>query len=110
ARLRDPGVMPASQVLEMATVGGARALGLDRVGRLEPGWSADMQLLDGAFPTPVNAGNLIGQIVLSRSGHHVESVMVAGSWRVRNAEVIDSDPEAQVARLHEQATRLWEIR
>ena len=110
ARLRDPGAMPASEVLDMATVGGARALGLERVGRLEPGWSADMQLLDGTFPTPVNEDNLIGQIVLSRSGHHVDSVMVAGDWRVRNAEVIGSDPAAQVARLHEQATRLWEIR
>jgi len=107
ARLQDPGVMPAPEVLAMATETGARALGLDMVGRLEPGWSADLQLIDAAFPTPVNEGNLIGQIILSRSGHHVDSVMVAGSWRVRNKEVIGSDPERQSARLHEQATRLW---
>ncbi|MBT5141019.1 MAG: amidohydrolase family protein, partial [Acidimicrobiaceae bacterium] len=40
ARLQDPGTMPADRVLHMATRGGAAALGLERVGALEPGWAA----------------------------------------------------------------------
>jgi cytosine/adenosine deaminase-related metal-dependent hydrolase len=110
ARLLDPGTMPAALVLDMATAGGAEALGLERVGCLKPGWSADMQLLDGTFPTPVNEGNLIEQVVLGRSGHHVDSVMVAGTWRVLNGKILDWDPERQLARLHEQAERLWSTR
>ncbi len=107
ARLMDPGVMDAHRVLAMATSGGAEALALDRVGRLEPGWSADLQVVDGRFPTPVTEANLAEQLVLFRGAHHVDSVMVAGRWRVRDGRVLDVDPEAQRARLHEQARRLW---
>ena len=107
ARLRDPGVMNAHQVLEMATTGGAQALDLDLVGRLAPGWSADLQVLDARFPTPVTAANLAEQLVLFRSAHHVESVMVGGSWRLRNGDVLAGDPDRQRARLQQQALRLW---
>jgi cytosine/adenosine deaminase-related metal-dependent hydrolase len=108
ARLRDPSVMPADRLLEMATTGGAKALGLDRVGRLEPGWSADLQVVDGRFPTPTTVENLSEQLVLFRGGHHVEAVMVAGQWRVRCNQVLDFDREASRAELHKQAHRLWE--
>lgn len=108
ARLRDPSVMPADRLLEMATTGGAKALGLDRVGRLEPGWSADLQVVDGRFPTPTTVENLSEQLVLFRGGHHVEAVMVAGQWRVRYNQVLDFDREASRAELHKQAHRLWE--
>ena len=107
ARLMDPGVMDAHRVLAMATSGGAEALALDRVGRLEPGWSADLQVVDGRFPTPVTEANLAEQLVLFRGAHHVDAVMVAGRWRVRDGRVLDVDPESQRARLHEQARRLW---
>lgn len=109
-RLQDPRVMSAPQVLEMATVGGARALGLDGVGLLQPGWAADLQLINGRFPTPTTVENLLEQVVLHRSGHHVDAVMVAGQWRVRDGEVLGADPEGQRARLHEQARRLWDTR
>ena len=107
ARLLDPGAMPASTVLSMATEGGANALGLEKVGRLDPGWSADLQLVDGAFPTPLTAHNLAEQVVLWRNASHVRDVMVAGSWRVRNGEVLDADRETLAARTREQAERLW---
>ena len=67
ARLLDPGAMPAATVLHMATEGGAAALGLDQVGRLDVGWSADLQLVDSAFPTPLQAHNLLDQLVLWRN-------------------------------------------
>ena len=38
--------MPANLVWRLATEGGARALGLEQVGRLAPGWQADLQLID----------------------------------------------------------------
>ena len=107
ARLQDPGVMLAGEVLEMATEGGARVLGLDRVGRLEPGWAADLQLVDATFPTPLTEHNLIEQLVLWRDQHHVDDVMVAGRWRVRGGEVLDTDLDQLRARTREQAIRLW---
>lgn len=107
ARLLDPAAMPAAKVLELATEGGATALGLDRVGRLEPGWAADLQLVDARFPTPLTAHNLLEQVVLWRNHTHVTDVMVAGHWRVRSGEVLGADLEQMRARTHEQATRLW---
>lgn len=109
ARRQDPGIMPASQVLAMATEGGARALGLDGVGRLEPGWSADLQVVDATFPTPVTAHNLAEQVVLWRSGSQVRDVMVAGRWRVRHHEVLGVDLDRLQARTREQAQRLWAV-
>ncbi len=107
ARLLDPGAMPAATVLGLATEGGAQALGLDGVGRLEAGWSADIQLVDATLPTPLTEHNLLDQLVLWRSGHHVRDVMVAGTWRVRGGEVLGADLDAMRARVHEQAERLW---
>ena len=107
ARRQDPGTMPASRVLGMATEGGAKALGLERVGRLEQGWAADVQVVDANFPTPINEHNLVEQLVLWRSGHHVRDVLVAGRWRVRNRELLDADLERMQAKTREQATRLW---
>jgi 5-methylthioadenosine/S-adenosylhomocysteine deaminase len=108
ARLHDPGAMPADVVLGMATVGGATALDLDSIGRLDVGWSADLQLVDGQFPTPLSSDNLLDQLVLWRNHSHVRDVMVAGQWRVRDGAVVGWDPERSRALLHEQATRLWQ--
>ncbi len=107
ARLQDPGAMPADRVLHMATRGGAEALGLERVGALHPGWSADLQLVDSTFPTPLTSHNLFEQLLLWRDHHHVSDVMVAGTWRVRSGEVLDTDMARLRARTNEQARRLW---
>ncbi len=107
ARTLDPGAMPAEVVLHMATEGGARALGLDRIGRLEPGYRADLQLIDAEFPTPVTADNLTDQLVLWRNGTHVDAVMVDGHWRVSGGEVIGADPAALRSATRQQALRLW---
>lgn len=103
----NPQVMPADQVWYLATEGGARALALDRVGRLEPGWAADLQIIDAAFPTPVAEHNLYEQLVLWRNHTHVRDVMVAGAWRVRDGVVLDADLAAMRAHLHESARRMW---
>ncbi len=108
ARLLDPSTMPAATVFGLATSGAASALGIgDRVGRLEVGFQADLQVVDAHFPTPATADNLFDQIVLRRSGHHVRDVMVAGRWRVRGGAVDGVDVERLRARVHEQAGRLW---
>lgn len=107
ARLLDPGTMPAATVFGLATEGGAQALGLEGIGRLEVGWSADVVLVDAALPTPLTDHNLLDQLVLWRSGHHVRDVMVAGTWRVRSGEIVGVDLDAMRAKVHEQANRLW---
>ena len=107
----DPGAISAASVLHLATEGSARTLGLERVGRLEPGWHADLQLveLDGprGLPTPVDAHNLADQLVLWRSGSDVSRVMVGGDWIVEDGHLIGADMDELRARTLEQAARLW---
>jgi len=103
----NPQLMPAAQVLYLATEGGARALGLEKVGRLEPGWAADLQLINATFPTPATSHNLYDQLVLWRNHTHVRDVMVAGQWRLRGGEVPDADLGSLRARIHENAQRMW---
>ncbi len=103
----DPGAISAASVLHLATEGSARALGLERVGRLEPGWHADLQLVELDLPTPVEAHNLLDQLVLWRSAQHVRKVMVGGDWIVDGGEVIGADIDELRAHTREQAARLW---
>lgn len=104
---QDTATMPAPLVWRLATEGGARALDLERVGRLAPGWQADLQLIDAALPTPLTAGNLYEQLLLYRSRGHVRAVMVAGQVRVRDGEVLGADEAALRARVQRAAERLW---
>ncbi len=109
AHRQDPRVMPANVVWYLATEGGARALGLEKVGRLAPGWQADLQLIDSTLPTPVETWNLYEQLLLYRSRRDVRHVMVAGQWRVWDGEVLGVDEAALRARAHAAARRLWEM-
>ncbi|MBI3763509.1 MAG: amidohydrolase family protein [Chloroflexi bacterium] len=107
AHRQDPRVMPASLVWYLATEGGARALGLQQVGRLAPGWQADLQLIDSEFPTPLEEHNLYDQLLLWRNQTHVRAVMVAGEVRVRDGVVLGVDEAALRARAHVATKRLW---
>ena len=105
---RDDEWMTARQALELATLGGARALNLSDVGRLAPGWQADLQLIDSDFPTPAETHNLYDQLVLYRNHTHVRRVMVAGQTRVRDGVVLGADWDASRAGTQAAARRLWE--
>ncbi len=105
---QNPQVMPAHEVWYLATEGGARAIGLDKVGRLEPGWAADLQLIDATLPTPVAEHNLYDQLVLWRNHTHVRDVMVAGQWRVLKGVVLEADLGAMRARVQANAERMWQ--
>jgi cytosine/adenosine deaminase-related metal-dependent hydrolase len=104
---RDPRVMPADLVWHIATEGGARALGFDKVGRIAPGWQADLQLIDCRVPTPLADHNLYEQLLLYRGVEHVQGVLVAGKTKVRDGLVLDADMESLTAHVHEAARRLW---
>lgn len=107
ANHQNPQVMPAHEVWYLATEGGARALGWEDVGRLAPGWAADLQVIDAALPTPAAGHNLYEQLLLWRNHRHVRDVMVAGQWRVRDGVVLNADMAALQARVQENARRMW---
>jgi cytosine/adenosine deaminase-related metal-dependent hydrolase len=73
-----PRVTPAD-VLRMATLDGARALGLaDRIGSLRPGKQADLILLRANDPNLIAARDLVGAVVTAAHPGNIETVLVAG--------------------------------
>lgn len=107
AKRLDPRVMPADLVWYLATEGGAHALGLEKIGRIESGWQADLVLIDAVFPTPAEAWNLYDQLVLYRSPSHVAAVIVAGETLLEGGVLRRSDEDRLRAETHRAAERLW---
>ncbi len=73
----------------MATIGGARALGMEKeIGSLEPGKRADLILVRLEQPNAVPLYNVYSQLVYALKGSDVEHVMVNGRWVVRNRKLL----------------------
>lgn len=86
-RERSPGAISAREILDMATMGGARALGLqDSIGSLEAGKKADLISLDftGIGWPPDEAQDLFTALVYAVTGLHVCDVMVDGKWLLKD--------------------------
>jgi cytosine/adenosine deaminase-related metal-dependent hydrolase len=107
ANRQDPTVMPASLVWYLATEGGAQAIGFRSVGRVEKGWQADLQLIDGCLPTPLTESNFFDQLLLYRNHSNVRATIVAGRTLMRDGKVQGADLDGLVARNHAAAERLW---
>jgi len=108
ARLLDPGAMPAEIVWTMATQNGARALGFDRLGSLNPGHQADLLLIAADLPTPLTSHNLADQLLLWRNPQHLRGVMCAGRWLLRDGQVVGVDEEKVRAQVAKAALSLWQ--
>ena len=104
---RDATASPAGQVLRMATLGGARSLGLgDRIGSLEPGKSADVAAIDLRGPDTQPVYHPVSQIVYAATRSHVRDVWVAGRRVVRGGEVQTLDAAEAVREAREWQARI----
>lgn len=82
-----PGALRAREVVDMATRGGAQALGLeDQIGELSPGMKADLIVLDrsGIGWSPWSDHDPFTSLVYSINGLHVTDTMVDGQWLLRD--------------------------
>lgn len=76
---RSPEVMPAWQVLEMATLGGARAVGMeDEIGSIEPGKRADFFLFDPIHINSTPIADPVAALVYTGCEHNVSLTVVEG--------------------------------
>jgi 5-methylthioadenosine/S-adenosylhomocysteine deaminase len=88
----------AREVLRMATIDGARALGIDRlVGSLEPGKRADLVLLEGNTPELATIHDPWQQVVYCATARCVGDVWVDGARRVRDGRLLGADVAALAA-------------
>jgi 5-methylthioadenosine/S-adenosylhomocysteine deaminase len=91
---RDPGVIDPYSVLKMATVGGARALGLgDVCGTVEAGKRADLILVDVQAPHIQPVNNLFSQLVHCAKSTDVATTIIDGSVLMKNRELVFLDEE-----------------
>jgi 5-methylthioadenosine/S-adenosylhomocysteine deaminase len=92
----NPQALPASLALEMATIRGARALGMEKeIGSLERGKRADLITvrIDSAHAQPLY--DAVSQMVYALKGSDVRDVMVNGKPVVRDARILTLN-EAQI--------------
>lgn len=93
----------ARRAFEAATLGGARALGLDgEVGALKPGLRGDVVLIDLSGPAWRPMHSALRQLVYAETGQSVAAVVVNGRVVVRHGELVDH-PAATLAEAAEAA-------
>ncbi|HEY8394743.1 MAG TPA: amidohydrolase [Thermaerobacter sp.] len=102
----DARALPAWQVLRMATVGGARALGFDRLGCLAPGYLADIVILDLNAPHLWPRHDLTSLVVYSAKAGDVDTVLVHGRVVMDGGELLTIDIERVEHEAQARAERL----
>ncbi len=78
------------------------------IGVLEVGAAADLIILDYSSPTPFHPENLSWHVIFGMSHAHVESVMVAGKFLVKNRCFVDRDTTSLYRKAQDVASKLWE--
>ncbi len=98
----DPQSLPATVALEMATISGARALGLDKeIGSLEPGKRADFITVSLGTPNAVPLYDVYSQMVYALKGSNVNDVMIDGKAVVVNRRVLTLNAPQIIAKARE---------
>lgn len=109
SRICDPDPMrwlDAHEAFHAATLGSAEILGFDRVGRLAPGWAADMVLLDLSHVTYIPLRTPLRQMAFAESGASIRSVMIAGRMVLDEGRMTTIDEQALRVRAEAAAIRL----
>ena len=94
----DPRVIPATVALEMATMGGARALGLEKqIGSIEAGKRADLVVVSMGSARQTPLYDPISHLVYATRGDDVRTVMVNGRVLMRDRKMLTLDEPAVLA-------------
>lgn len=103
----DPTVLSAKEVLSMATIGGARVLGLEKeIGSLEVGKRADLITISLRHPNAVPLYNVYSQIAYAAKATDVEDVFINGKPIVRNRRALTLNQEQILTKAREYQIRI----
>jgi len=96
----DPTLAGARDILKMATVNGARAMGFADVGLIQPDYRADMMIVDMDNPRYVgcDASNAPEFVVYAGSSRDVKATIVAGKLLYKDGELLTLDSEKIITR------------
>ncbi|MGE5243141.1 MAG: amidohydrolase [Betaproteobacteria bacterium] len=94
---RDPTAVPAQTALDMATIGGAKALGLDRlIGSLEPGKRADLITVSMTAARQTPLYDPVSHLVYVTRGDDVRNTIVNGKVLMRDRRVLTLDEKSVI--------------
>jgi 5-methylthioadenosine/S-adenosylhomocysteine deaminase len=95
----DPRALPAKQVVEMATINGARALHLEKIiGSLETGKKADLILVDIGAPHATPMYDVYSELVYALKATDVRTVVIAGKVVMRDRWMLTLDENEILAK------------
>lgn len=104
----DPLIVPAETVLEMATINGARALGLEHeIGSLEVGKKADMVVIDFNRLHTTPSFNHVSTLVYAATGGEVDMVVVNGNIVVEQGQLLTMDEDEIMEQANQHASALY---
>jgi 5-methylthioadenosine/S-adenosylhomocysteine deaminase len=90
----DPTVLPAEQVMEMATIGGARVIGLDKeIGSLEEGKRADLITISLSHPNAIPLYNVFSFLAYAAKPGDVQDVFINGRQIVSGRRPLTLNPQ-----------------
>jgi len=106
---RDPTLLPAKKVFEMATYGGASALGYNDLGLIKPGFLADLILINRRHPNLTPLFDVYSHLVYALRASDVETVIVNGQLVMENRVVKTLDMEDLLRHVEKRAFELRDI-
>jgi 5-methylthioadenosine/S-adenosylhomocysteine deaminase len=103
----DPQALPATTALEMATIRGARALGLEKlIGSLETGKRADLITVRLDRPNAVPLYDAVSQMVYALKADDVRDVMVNGKPVVRDSKILTLNQQQILQKAEEYRAKI----
>ncbi|RLB30247.1 MAG: S-adenosylhomocysteine deaminase [Deltaproteobacteria bacterium] len=105
----DPTVMDAQTLIKMATIDGAKVLGLETItGSLEVGKSADLIVIDTNKPHLIPMYNPYSHLVYAASGHDVKHSIIDGRIVMEDRRLLTLDVEEIIERSREKSKKVKE--
>ncbi|OGO84458.1 MAG: hypothetical protein A2Y22_05475 [Clostridiales bacterium GWD2_32_59] len=89
----DPTAFNVDTALKVATVNGAKALGIENLGQIKEGYKADLIIIDASKTYYYPKTNIKSQIVYSGNAEDVETVIINGRIVMKNKEMLTMDEE-----------------
>ncbi|HEY0703333.1 MAG TPA: amidohydrolase [Candidatus Acidoferrales bacterium] len=103
----DSRALPAEQVVEMATIGGARAIHMEKlIGSLEAGKKADLILVDTTAPHATPMYNVYSQLVYALKATDVRTVVIGGKIVMEDRRMTTLDEPAILAKANEYKVQI----
>ncbi len=104
---RTPQCISAKENIRIATINGAKALGLEKeIGSLEVGKKADIAILNLNSPSLTPRNNLIAGLSYSANGSEVETVIIDGKITMENRKILTMDEDLVYKKINEIIVRL----